>query len=375
MSQERSNVVSFLISLKNGFGLWKKIDSSLSVSQQLRYATLIKTGFLRLLKSSVLKGKRSSFFLLVFGSIFLVFYATNFSLPTEKDPIQFYSTHLRDDLRLITLKTIEKAEKSIHVYTYALTDPDVLSALIKKARSGVSVHITYHQKNTPKLKSLPYLHLHPKTGSGLMHAKWMIIDETLILLGTANLTSSSLTMHENFLMGLHAPDFAKNLIIPSSYQGSIGNQILTFYWLPDQAGLDYLLARLNEATKTVNIALFTLTHPIIVKKLTDLHNRGVSIRLILDQSVARGASKKAANTLLKTGISVGINQGLPLFHHKWALIDTSTFVLGSANWTQAAFKKNKDFILFLSPLTWSQKKYLHQMINIIKKESFEYKNV
>jgi cardiolipin synthase len=308
----------------------------------------------------VLKGKKSKWChlnrwpsriaLTFIGSFFLIFYATYVPLPNEKHPICFYTTHRKDDLRRVTLKALKRASRTVHIHTYALTDPQILSLLMKKAREGVSVNITYHQKNTPKLGSLPLFHLHPEKRSGLMHAKWMVIDETFTLLGTANLTSSSLVMHENLQMGIFSSTFAKALISPSSFQEKIAEQTLSFFLLPSSIAEEALINQLSQAKYTVDIALFTFTHPRIVDLLISLKQQGVAISITLDQSSARGASKKAFDRCVKGGIPINLSQGLPLFHHKWALIDDSTLILGSANWTQAAFKKNKDFILFLSPL-------------------------
>lgn len=327
---------------------------------------MIRKGWDRLLSNFGLKAKKSRFFLLFVGAVALVFYATYFPLPSGKAPVRFYSTHLREDLRLVVLKALKSAKDSIHVYTYALTDPHVLSILMKKAKEGLDVHVTYHQKNTPKLENLPHLHLHPEKGRGLMHAKWIVIDEKMVFLGTANLTSSSLMMHENLLAGFHAPEFAKALLTPSFYQGTVGKSELTFYLLPDPKALPHLLKLLDQAKKKIHIAMFTFTHPLIVSKLIELHQRGVEVKVSLDQMGSRGASKMAAETLQAAGVPVQAFQGMPLFHHKWALIDESTLVLGSANWTQAAFKKNKDFILFITNIN---KKYLKNTVNTIKKDS------
>lgn len=319
-----------------------------------------------MLSSSALKDKKSRFFLLAIGATFLVFYATYFPLPTEKTPVRFYSTHLREDLRLIVLKALKTAKQSIHVHTYALTDPHVLSLLMEKAKEGLEVHVTYHRKNTPRLEKLPHIHLHPEKGRGLMHTKWIVVDEKLALLGTANLTSSSLMMHENFLVGFYAPEFAKALVSPSFYQGTVGLSDLTFYLLPDTRALPHLIEVLEDAQKKIHLAMFTFTHPQIVEKLIELHERGVEVEVTLDQMGARGASKKASNALQAAGVPVRISQGMPLFHHKWALIDETTLVLGSANWTRAAFKKNKDYILFIKDVN---NKYLIDTVNIIKKDS------
>ncbi len=335
------------------------------------YAPLIKKVWVQLSKSFVRAGKKSKFALLFVSSSLFVYYLLYFPLPTKKVPIRFYSTHQLDDFRLITLEGIKRAKHSIHVYTYALTDPTILSALVKKARSGLSVHVTYHQKNTPALETIKHLHLHPKKGPGLMHAKWIIIDETIVLLGTANLTTASLLMHENFLMGVYDQDFAQALIEPGYYSKKIGNQMLTFYLLPDVCALDALLTTLDQAIETVHIALFTFTHPLLIQKLIELHKRGVRVQITLDRSVALGASKKAVEALSHAGLTVRANRGTPLLHHKWALVDQSVLILGSANWTRAAFKKNKDFILFFSPLNEHQSNFLKKTLQLIHKNSFD----
>ncbi len=335
-------------------------------------ARLTRKGLVRLLKTFALLVRKSRFILLALSLIAFAYHSTSFPLPTEGDPIRFYSTHQLDDLRLITLEAIKRAKHSIYIYTYALTDPVILSALTKKARAGLLVDVTYHQKNTPKLKNLKQMHLHPKKGAGLMHAKWMIIDESFVLLGTANLTTPSLIMHENFLMGIYDQGFAKALKNPSYYHKKMGEQMVTFYLLPDKRALDYLLATLDQSVEKVRVALFTFTHPLLIQKLVDLKKLKVQVEVTLDRFNASGASKKAAQTLFQEGIPLKTNQGLPLFHHKCALIDQSVFVIGSANWTKAAFQKNQDFILFLSPLNKKQYKKIKKTFDLITKYSFHY---
>lgn len=305
--------------------------------------------------------------------LFLVFYALYIPLPSEKHPICFYSNHSRDDLKQTTLKALRQAQHSVWIHTYALTDASVLSLLKQKAEQGIDIHIFYHQKNTPKLHLFEqkHLHFHPIKDKGLMHEKWMVIDETQVFLGTANLTLSSLSMHDNFLLGLYSPALGAALQNGSHRhtQTTIQEQQLELFLLPQKEGLDHLLSQLDKAQKTVTLALFTFTHPLLVKKLLELHERGVHIELFLDAYTARGASKKALKQLQEAGIEASLSQGLPLFHHKWALIDSKTFILGSANWTRAAFEKNKDYILFLSNITKEQFKHINKIINIIKNDT------
>lgn len=299
------------------------------------------------------KGKR---FKLIYPAIlvgfFLIFYSLHVSLPSKNSPIQFYSTSQRDDLKWVLQKALQKAKHSIHLSTYALTDSSILCLLKKKAQRGVDVHLYYHQQNTPTLHQLeaPHFTFHPIQEKGLMHEKIWIIDESWVFLGSANLTYSSLKMHDNSLLGFYSPPLAEVLLRsrPEDFSIDIGGKKLRYFSLPSRKALPHLLETLDQAKKCVVLSLFTFTHPLIVEKLITLHERGIQIILNIDSYTARGASQKALTPLAEAGIQATLSKGPQLFHHKWALIDNTTLILGSANWTQAAFSKNRDFIIFLN---------------------------
>jgi len=303
----------------------------------------------------------------------IIFYALKVSLPSIQFPIQFYSTHNHDDLKLVLIHAIKGAQRSIHCRTYALTDLSILSLLKKKARKGVDVHLYYHKKTSPKLILLEdtHFHFHPIQERGLMHEKLWIIDESQIFFGSANMTYSSLKMHENSILGVYSPQLAQALMQPCNTEiiHVIQEQTIHYFSLPNAKALDSLLALLDQAKKRIHLFLFTFTHPKIVEKLVELYTKGIQITLTIDASTSRGASKKAVTTLAKAGIPIYLSQGLQLFHHKWALVDDHTLILGSANWTQSAFNRNRDFILLLYPLKNKQIKYMNKIINNINRVS------
>ena len=95
------------------------------------------------------------------------------------------------------------------------------------------------------------------------------------------------------------------------------------------------------------------------------------IELYLDRYTAKGASSTALKQLKEAGVSTYLSQGLPLFHHKWAVIDSKMLVLGSANWTQAAFKKNTDFVCFLYPIPQKELQLLNRILSDIKDKTLK----
>ena len=60
---------------------------------------------------------------------------------------------------------------------------------------------------------------------------------------------------------------------------------------------------------------------------------------------------------------------LQLLHHKFILIDDQTLLVGSANWTKAAFYKNSDCFLILHNLTDDQKTFMNRLWTRLEAES------
>lgn len=304
--------------------------------------------------SCVLKGRRFKVSpTLVVGLLFfagLCWHLSHVPFPTHKNPIRFYSTEKRDDLKQLLIRAIQEAKTSITLHSYAITDQEILLAL-KKAKA--EIHLYYDGKATPPLNEWEndHLHLHPIYGKGLMHEKIWIFDEIRVFLGSTNLTTTSLTMHDNMMVGLHAPTLAKKLLQgePLDETFCLGNSKIRYLSLPSpEKGLQMILDALERAEKRVHLSLFTFTHPQIASKLIELKRRGVVVSVRLDQTTARGASRKIYEALLKEGVKVKTSQGFQLHHHKWAQIDESTHLLGSANWTAAALSKNRDFIILIT---------------------------
>ncbi len=298
--------------------------------------------------------------------VLLIRHATVFPIPHEKNPVCFYSGQRRNDLKLTTLSALKKAKKSLVILTYELTDPAVIKTLNTKAAKGIKITLICDQKRGKPLKKKlhPSIILNLKKCKGLMHEKIILIDEELSLIGTANLTPSSLKMHHNFILGIHNHTFAKLLLEEAPYSScTIQGQTLELYRLPasGESALNRLTDLIHQAQKEIYISMFTFTHQIIAKALIEANKRGIKVTVALDNYTSRGASNKIYALLQKEGVSIKTNAGLELLHNKWALIDQNIFVLGSANWTKAAFAKNQDFLLIFSPLNSSQSTFINKL--------------
>jgi phosphatidylserine/phosphatidylglycerophosphate/cardiolipin synthase-like enzyme len=104
----------------------------------------------------------------------------------------------------------------------------------------------------------------------------------------------------------------------------------------------------KNSKSTLDIAIYGLTQPGIVKEIGDAYKRGVVVRLVSDKVESHGATQKhAINDLLAIGIPVKINHHSGLMHIKMSIIDKKITTLGSYNYTTNASTEN-DEILYIT---------------------------
>jgi phosphatidylserine/phosphatidylglycerophosphate/cardiolipin synthase-like enzyme len=260
---------------------------------------------------------------------------------------------------------------------FGLSDKGILSALSKKIQQNVSTRIYYDRDGSVKVfKWLQGGEIHPIKNVGLMHQKILSLDKEMVFIGSANMTTASLSMHDNLVVGLLSQPLAKFLedhepFSPGYFRTIIGGQEVELWLLPDPRGhaLTELRKKMRHAKRSIRIALFTFTHPGLVEEVIDAHARGVDVRVVVDMHSGLGASTKAIQELKKAKVPVQLSQGPQLLHHKFIYIDEQTLVTGSANWTKAAFYKNSDCILALHQLNKEQRRFMNHLWRKIETRS------
>lgn len=243
-----------------------------------------------------------------------------------------------------------------------------MALLQNKIREGLSITITCHPREVSFIQKRfgPSVEIISSRSKGLNHEKITILDGRLVFLGSTNLTETSLSLHDNILIGIFSPDLARHLLMRSPGGRcalSIQNQNLSFYFLPekDKFTLNHILSVIDRAQEEIQIALFTFTHPEIQSALIHARMRGVKITVIIDQFLARGCCKKTIDALKQANCITRTSNSYKLMHHKWARIDRTTFIVGSANWTKSAFIKNRDYILIINSLDKDQNTFIDNL--------------
>ena len=243
-------------------------------------------------------------------------------------------------------------------------------------------------------------------GSGLMHHKFVVIDRQRVLTGSANFTSSGLhgdagqtssRGNVNHLLQLDSPELAQLFAEefaqlwgdgpggqPDSrfglgkhsrglQQTQLGSDRAGVLFAPHRRddpdhGLELIRQQLEQAQRSIDLALFVFSAQELADVLALKHDQGVEIRVLVDPGFAHRSYsewldlKGLAMADHRCRLEAGNNPwtkplravGTPRLprgdklHHKFAVIDDKTVITGSFNWSPAAAHTNDETLLVIN---------------------------
>jgi len=305
-------------------------------------------------------------------------------LPDSAHPIELYSNQTQNDLQQTFAVAIGEAKKSVLLIIYSLTDNTIIESLKNKSIQGVEVTVICDPKASRRVERRlgPQVNTVKRFAEGLMHQKILVIDETLVWIGSANMTTESLRNHGNLVVGFESPSLAA--AIKSKAHGMeadddsivlhqetvLGGQQVELWFLPDDTqAVNRIKQLLRAAQKSIKVAMFTWTRYDLAQEVLNAAKRGVRVEAVIDRQSGYGASAKVVEILQKGGLPVRLSTGSALLHHKFAIIDDTILINGSANWTKAAFTQNDDCFIILHGITDEQKSLLDDLWSVVAHES------
>mmetsp|Transcript_29805 Transcript_29805/g.57271 ORF Transcript_29805/g.57271 Transcript_29805/m.57271 type:complete len:206 (+) Transcript_29805:495-1112(+) len=113
----------------------------------------------------------------------------------------------------------------------------------------------------------------------------------------------------------------------------------------EPTSLTKLLDLLNNTKKSMDICLYTITCNEICDAIIGAHIRRVKVRIVTDDA-QRNAKGSCINRMKAKGVNVR-DDGKPndYMHHKFAILDGTTVLNGSFNWTRHAVLGNFENIV------------------------------
>lgn len=271
---------------------------------------------------------------------------------------------------------LDKAQSSILLISFSLSDQTLITLINQKASDGIDVHLVIDRDHMSGLSST----LHPsirigtrQLGDGHMHHKIIVVDCAYIWLGSANLTSTSFTGSKNLAIGCYSQEIGEKLHEEAACIQSQGSrtdttpltchyedQLLELYILPhnqpesprfvetnmNETAKQKLISLIDKAKHHINVSIEQLTFKDASRALIRAHLRGVKVEVITPH-----LDSDAVKLLQLEGVSVKIGSNI---HQKFMLIDNTILLNGSPNLSMNAFSRNDESFIILYDLSQEQ---------------------
>ena len=107
-----------------------------------------------------------------------------------------------------------------------------------------------------------------------------------------------------------------------------------------------IIKNINQAQASINIAMYIFTDREIAIPLVKARERGVKVRLYLDQDQV-DYQYSQSRFLVQRGIKTRISFNNYIMHNKFAIIDNRLLLTGSYNWTFSANNRNDENLMVI----------------------------
>ncbi len=123
-----------------------------------------------------------------------------------------------------------------------------------------------------------------------------------------------------------------------------------------------LVSFINSAKRYVHVAIFELELESVVKALIDAKERGVDVKVVMDDRMKR---KWAARKLKAEGIPVVFDNRRPYMHNKFVVVDGKAVWSGSMNFKESSVYRNDNnaFIIFSPQVAENYEREFQEMFS------------
>ena len=264
---------------------------------------------------------------------------------------------------------IEAARLSIDVSAYSISLNSVRNALLNAHDRGVQVRIVMESTNMDR--SDPQILLEagiPIVGDnrqGLMHNKFIVIDEAEVWLGSMNFTDSGTYDDNNNMMRIHSAKIAEDYsvefdemfsddkfgpdVVPQTPNPTVtvdGTRV-DVYFSPDDGVLNALALLLSGAEESIYFLAFSFTSNDLGAIVRGKAEAGLAVGGVMDEEQISSNQGTEFDPFRRAGLDVLIDGNEGQMHHKVFIVDEKIVAFGSYNFSQSAEEKNDENLIIV----------------------------
>ena len=133
---------------------------------------------------------------------------------------------------------------------------------------------------------------------------------------------------------------------PKRAQPAAAQEGISVHFSPHGGCTEAVVAEIGKAKKSIKLQAYSFTSAPIAKAIVEAKERGVEVTAVLDKS-QRTEKYSSATFLHNQGVPVFIDAKHAIAHNKIILIDGTTILTGSFNFTKSAEENNAENLLIL----------------------------
>ncbi|MXY99892.1 DUF1669 domain-containing protein [Candidatus Poribacteria bacterium] len=302
-------------------------------------------------------------------------YYKNRPKPTTEVPWEVYFSEVGGinnpySLEKRLVHRLGAAEVRVDAALYDLDAAPVADALIDAYHRGVQVRIVTEADNIDdseieRLQEVGIRVVDDGGNDGLMHHKFIVIDERYVWTGSYNITHNGAYKNNNNVILIDSAQLAYNftqefrellLAAPAGKPSdafvaypkvalSDGTEIFT-YFSPADDTISPLLKEIQSAEQSIHFMAFSFTHDTLGSAMRDRFKSGIDVRGVFEERQADNEYSEY-KAMKADGLPVVIDRSSGAMHHKVIVIDGETVITGSYNFSKNAEKRNNENLLII----------------------------
>ncbi len=266
-------------------------------------------------------------------------------------------------------EAIDAAKLSVDVAVYSLSLNSVRDALLNAHDRGVQVRMVMESDNLDRSDPQKLLEAGiPILGDrreGLMHNKFVVIDNSEVWTGSTNFTDSGAYGDNNNMIRIRSVKLAENFtkefeemfiddkfgdnVVPETPNPrvTIDGTPIDIYFSPDDGVQVNFVELVENAQESIYFMAFSFTADEIGNAVRARAADGVTVAGVMDTEQVNSNVGTEFDAFKQAGLDVYRDANPGQMHHKVMIIDESIVIFGSYNFTNSAETRNDETLLVI----------------------------
>lgn len=239
------------------------------------------------------------------------------------------------------INLLQRAEKSVYISTYSISS-DFLNFL-KDKKIDIKIVCEYGDVKNGKIKKIE--------NKNLFHSKFLVIDEKISIITSANLTFSNFYKNHNNIVLINDKDVSRYLLKKFDsfwndykYTEKFKNRNIEIYFSPENDCERVIEREIENSKFSINFAAFSFTNKNIAEKIIEKRKKGLEIKGIIESYNILPYS--VFYLLLSYNCNVRKSCMYGFLHDKFFIFDREKVITGSFNPTKSA-KENVELLCII----------------------------